>query len=281
MTTLFISHSPEDALCAETIRHGLEIRGYICWRDPAYPTPTDHSYPHIIESAILGSASLILIWNTHAAQTAEVTRHIQIAQQLQKTILPLVLDTTALPPTLVTPTPPLSGLTSCDDAVAHLVPHLPAPDSQELLLVLSEKAAHEFISNRRTAIELAADMLARDEHRTEVLALLNYLAQHDPMPGVREQAQEVLDTDKQRATPLPTTPFLNPADAQYMLGVRCKKCNHITYFDRRRLCTENRTVKRILRAPGSDSNESDLDEMELPCANCGHLMVIHVDCEGL
>lgn len=277
MTTLFVSYAPEDTSCAETIRHGLELQGYACWREPGYPGPSDYSYSHMIETAILGSAALILVWNTHAAQAARVVHHIQIARQLKKTIVPVALDTTPLPSLLVAPAPVVSGLTSCDEAVSQLPLYLPAADSQERLLVLSEKAAHEFISSRRTAIGLATDMLARDENREEVLALLSYLAQHDLMPGVREKAQEVLDAEKRKGIPVPVTPFLNPADAHYMLGVRCKKCDHITYFDRRRLCSEKRLLKRISpSAPDSDS-----DEMDLSCGKCGHLMVKHVDCEGL
>jgi hypothetical protein len=38
-------------------------------------------------------------------------------------------------------------------------------------------------------------MLQRNEQRAAVLTLLAYLARHDPMIGVREPAQEVLDAD--------------------------------------------------------------------------------------
>lgn len=41
-------------------------------------------------------------------------------------------------------------------------------------------------------------MLARNEHREEILALLEYLARHDLMTGVREKAQEALTADMQR-----------------------------------------------------------------------------------
>jgi ribosomal protein S27E len=119
-------------------------------------------------------------------------------------------------------------------------------------------------------------MLARAEHREEVLAVLQYLAQRDLMIGVRERAREVLDAGKQSATPAPASTFLNPDDARYMLGVRCEKCQHVTYFDRRRLCSEKHMIKRLPPSP-SDSS----DEMELRCGKCGHLMVKHVDCKGL
>ncbi len=34
MTQIFVSHSPNDAECAEQIRQGLEAKGYSVWREP-------------------------------------------------------------------------------------------------------------------------------------------------------------------------------------------------------------------------------------------------------
>ena len=50
---------------------------------------------------ILGSAAVVLVWSSAAAQAAWVARHILFAQRLKKLILPVVLDGTALPNTLI------------------------------------------------------------------------------------------------------------------------------------------------------------------------------------
>jgi TIR domain len=274
MTTLFISYAREDAQYAEIIRQALESQGYQCWRLPAYPTSTDHSYPYMIEVAILGSAALVLIWSAQAAQSTWIRRHILFAQRLKKKILAVELDDTAFPNTLIAPMT-ISGRVSCDQAAMQLLPHLSPPDSQETLLALAEKASHEFISNRKAAIDLAADMLAHNEHREEVLAILEYLAQHDLMTGVREKAQQVLTSDQQKAT-LAAPPPLPLEESRHAFGVRCQKCGQVTYFDKRRVCTAKQgTVHRITQQVGKD-----LDEMELPCKHCPHILLVHVDCEG-
>lgn len=187
MITLFISHAPEDAGYAETLRQGLEGKGYSCWRTPDYPTPTDYNYPFVLERAIIASPVLILIWSLHAAHDARVTRHIQIGQQLRKALCLVVLDQKAAPNTCVAHVT-LPGTIPYDETLTQLLPHLPAPDSRETLPLFLEKAGHEFHSNRYAAIDLAAGILACDEQRDEVLAVLHYLAQHDLMTGVREKA---------------------------------------------------------------------------------------------
>src|SRR5436309_7537783 len=118
MTTIFVSHAEENTDCAETIRRGLEAKGYTSWREPGYPGPTETSYPHMIENAILGSAAVVLVWSSAASQAAWVARHILFAQRMKKLILPVVLDSTALPNILIVDTiipcqPP------CDDAVTQ------------------------------------------------------------------------------------------------------------------------------------------------------------------
>jgi hypothetical protein len=47
-------------------------------------------------------------------------------------------------------------------------------------------------------VQQASVMLQRDQQRAAVLAMLAYLAQDDPMIGVREPAQEALDADARR-----------------------------------------------------------------------------------
>lgn len=265
MTTIFVSHAKEDTVCAETIRQGLEAQGYAAWREPDYPGPSEYSYAQMIENAILGSAVVVLVWSSNAAQFAWVKRHILFAQRLQKQIIPVVLDSTSLPNTLIMPHT-LTAQAPCGAVVAQLLPHLPAADSTEPLLILSAKAAHEYIRHRKEAIEQADELLKRNEHREEVLAILTYLAHNDLMMGVRDKAQEVLDA----ATKKDNAPSPPPGDSRYIFGVRCEH-GHVSYFDKRRVCVEK---KQIVRAAGTE-----LDELELPCATCGVAMTVHVDCE--
>lgn len=270
MTTIFISHAQEDSPCADHIRQGLDAHGYSTWREPGYPGPTDNSYPRMIENAILKSAAIILIWSNHAAQSLWIERHMHFAQQLKKSPLPVVTDGTALPNTLVSVSP-ITSQAPCTDAVAQLLSHLPAPNSTDPLIKLCEQAAHEFIRDRKEAIEHAAAMLQRGEQREAVLAVLEYLAHNDLMTGVRENAQAVLDTDAQKVT----TPPLRPDELRHIFGVRCKK-GHVTDFDKRRVCVAYIEVPRKCI---TDAGE-ELDELHLKCKECGEAVVQRVDCRG-
>jgi hypothetical protein len=272
MTRLFLSYAPENTTCAEALRTGLEAQGYTTWREPPYPNSNSASYPHMIETAVLGSAAIVLIWSQHAAQNAWVERHLLFAQTLKKPIFPLRLDTTSLPTTLVSVSP-LTIQTDCIDAVAALLalPTFPPVHSTDALITLSELAAHDYIRERKAAINQAADLLARGEHAEEVLALLEYLATKDSIMGVREEAQKVLDAHAKKAAP---PPAFRPQDAHYIFGVRCKN-GHLSYFDKRVVCAAYTPIPRLLDPVGKP-----LDELHLTCETCGEEIVAHVDCEG-
>jgi TIR domain len=271
MTTIFVSHTKEDDGCAERIHQDLEAKGYTTWREPTSLTMESILYPRTIENVILGSAAVVLVWSNSAASSEWVERHILFAQQVKKPIVPVVLDGTDLPPTLIVGTT-ITGQPPCSDVSAQLLPHLPLPGSADPLIVLSEKAAHEFIRIRKEAIDQAAEMLKRDEQREGVLAILDYLAHTDLMMGVREKAQEVLDTDAKKVT----TPAFRPEDSRHIIGVRCKN-GHITYFDKRRICSDKETVVRSVQRAGLE-----LDERDLTCGEygCGVPVKVHVDCRG-
>jgi TIR domain len=269
MTTIFVSHSKEDADCAEHIRQGLEAKGYATWREPTSLTMESILYPRTIENVILGSAAVVLVWSSSAAQSDWVERHILFMQQLKKLIVPIMTDGNGLPNTLIVSTT-ITSQTPCTDAVTQLLPYLPSTGSANSLIVLSEKSAHEFIRIRKEAIDQASEMLKRDEHREAVLAILEYLAHNDLMMGVREKAQEVLDADAKKVT----TPAFRPEDSRHIIGVRCRN-GHITYFDKRRICSDEATVVRSVQRAGLE-----LDERDLSCGECGVPVKVHVDCRG-
>jgi TIR domain len=272
MTRIFLSYAQENTACAETLRSGLEAQGYTVWRAPTYPDPNSASYPHMIETAVLGSAALVLVWSQDAIQNAWVERNALFAQQLKKPIFPIVLDGTSLPDTLISASPPLIQ-TDCADAVKALVAlsSFPPAHSTDALITLSELAAHEYIRERKTAIDQAADLLARSEHTDEVLALLTYLAKNDTIMGVREEAQKVLDAHTPQLTP--SQPAFQPQDAQYIFGVRCKN-GHVSYFDKRVVCTAHTSFPRVFQA----SAGKELDELYLTCQTCGVEVVAYEDC---
>src|SRR2546421_12248353 len=115
MTQIFVSNAKNDAECAEKIRQGLEAGGYSTWQEPTSLSMESILYPRTIENVILGSAAVILVWSSSAAQPEWVERPVLFAQGLKKLIVPIVIDGTALPPTLIVDTTIL-GEVPCVDA---------------------------------------------------------------------------------------------------------------------------------------------------------------------
>jgi len=270
MTQIFVSHTKEDAECVEHIRQNLEAKGFRVWQEPASLSIESILYPRTVENVILASAAIILVWSSSAAQLEWVERHILLSQRLKKLIVPVVIDGTDLSNTMVS-VAPITSNPPCTDVMAQLPTDFPQPDSADSLIKLSERAAHEFIRERKAAIDQAADMLQQGEHREEVLALLEYLAHNDLMMGVRDKAQEVLDADAKKVTPPP----LRPDESRHIFGVRCKN-GHVSYFDKRRVCSAYKEVPR----EGRQSAGIELDELHLKCDQCGVEVVAREDCRG-
>lgn len=267
MTQIFVSHTQDDAECAEQIRQALEAKGYSVWREPASLSMESILYPRTIENDLLRSAAIVLVWSSKAARSEWVERNILFVQRLKKLIVPVVIDGTDLPTTLIVNTI-ITSQVPCANVMEQLPQDFPQPNSTDSLIKLSVQAAHEFIRERRAAIDQAAEMLKQNEHREEVLAILEYLAQYDLMMGVREKAQEVLDADAKKAKPSPP-----PGQSRHIFGVRCKN-GHVSYFDKRRICNDQVNVIRVMRAG------VELDQRDLTCGTCGAEMSVRVDCRG-
>jgi len=272
MPHIFVSHASQDATCAEQTRQGLEAGGYSTWREPTSLSIESILYPRTVENVILGSAALVLVWSGSAARSDWVERHLLFAQQLQKPILPVLLDGTTLPNTLVGVLP-INSSTSCVDAVAQLLPLLPSPASEDPLVKLTEQAAHQYIRERKAAIDVASAMLHQlpsGRQREAVLAILEYLAQCDLMDGVREKAREALAPyTKQAASPAPS----DARDSRHTFGVRCKH-GHVSYFDKIEVCTAYTKFSRQIRQRAGQ----ELDEVILKCDTCGVKVAARVDC---
>lgn len=276
MTQIFVAHAEQDANCAEQMRRDLEAKGYTTWRQPASLQVRDLLSSHTMETVLLGSAAVILLWSQHAAQAGPVAQQVLFAQGLHKPIVLVLLDGTALPATLVA-APSLSGQDPCTDVVARLLQLavLPAPGSTDPLLVLAEQAASDLLRERKAAIELAARLLAQDEQREAVLAILAYLAQHDQMDGVREKAKEAIAADTQRHAQGSAGPLPAPAPSPHVFGVPCKN-GHVTYFDKRKVCRGAISqVHRIVR--GGQPEEV---ELVLECGTCHEQLPVRVECGG-
>src|SRR6266516_3443954 len=124
MSQIFVSHASNDAECAEQLRQGLEARGYSTWREPTSLGMESILYPRTIENVILGSAAVLLVWSSSAAPSEWVERHILFAQRLKKLIIPVVIDTTDLPPTLIANTI-ITGQIPCTNVMEQLPPDFP------------------------------------------------------------------------------------------------------------------------------------------------------------
>ncbi len=246
MTQLFISHTQENLDCAQQMRTDLVARGYLVWRDLGQYTLQSASYAPMIENALLASAAVVLVWSRSAAQAVWVERHLLFAQRLKKPIFPVVLDGTPLPNTLIPVSAPLMAQSACSDVVAALLalPEFPAVQSADPFLQVCELATHEYIRERKTALDLAAEMLKQGMRREEVLALLEYLAQNDLIMSVREKAEEVLQAAQAPALPLPIV-SLSADESRHIFGVRCKN-GHVSYFDKRQVCSAHTKFTRSL-----------------------------------
>lgn len=290
MVTIFISHAPEDAECAGTIRQGLEEQGYGVWHAPDYPTPTDASYAYVVENGIMGSAAVLLVWSAAAARFEWGRRHLAFAQRLGKPLVPVVLvalDETPLPGTLLVE-PLMMKRGACGEVVAQVLPRLPAPESADPFLKMCELAAHEYIRHRKEAIDLAAGFVQRGEHGAEALAILDYLAHNDLMNGVREKAQAVLDAQPGAAhasasipgtsAPTPTSrrsPGAEANEKRHKFRARCMN-GHISTFDKADACSQRSKVAREMPR----GFRVVLDELVLKCPVCQVEMAVDIDCEG-
>ncbi|GAC1644900.1 MAG: hypothetical protein NVS4B9_36960 [Ktedonobacteraceae bacterium] len=229
------------------------------------------------ETALVSSAAVVLAWSVDAAQAAQVNQHILLAQQLKKLILPILLDATPLPSGLdassAIATPCNAG--DIQTLITNLIAHLPAP--AEPFLTILQQAVDPNISERKDAIDAAAVLIDRDEHRDELLALLAYIASKDIMMGVRDKACAVLDAEQNNLAPAQRTPAQSPTRSPDMFPVVCVK-GHTTYVNVRRLCAEKeRIVYREL--PQSGKRER---QFLIPCTtkDCSEVMTAYIDCEG-
>jgi len=268
MTQLFLSHSHTDLACAERIRADLEAAGYEVWKDTQSIAPGSPSWVRAIDSGVRGSAGIIVVWSAHAAASEWVEREILFAQRLKKTIYPVICDGTE-PGLLLVAAQYIDSASPCLNAVNQLLPHLPPVSTEDKFQETSRLLGHSFIRERQKGIGQAEELLKAGNHRAELLALLEELAQSDQYMIVREDAGRVLGEDTKRNQ----SPQRDD-ESRHIFPVRCPN-GHVSDFDKRRVCRNDGTVKRLtVRRAGKE-----LDEIYLKCAACGEQMIVPVDCE--
>ena len=275
MVGIFVAFAREDAACAEEIRRGLEAKGYGVWREQEGLGIESVLYPRTVENGIVGSAAVIVVWSSHAAQSEEVEREMLFAQRLRKLALPVALDASALPATLVTVSSvPVQA--SCAEAVTQLLPLLPSPQSDDPLIAMIEKAAKSSLISMRArfaAIDEAAQMLRRGEHREEVLAILEYLVANDAIERVRSRARDVLKVEVDRV--VPSASGGQSGLSRHIIEVPCKKCGKLNYFNKYRVCGNEQFVRASRQSGGTD-----ICQLDLTCEQCGEDLKVTIDCGG-
>ena len=68
----------------------------------------------------------------------------------------------------------------------------------------------------------------------------------------------------------------NDDSLQHRFAVRCPKCGHVNWFEKRVVCQDDGVFKRTLVSRGGFM----LDRLLLPCEACAAEMVHEVDCRG-
>jgi len=144
--------------------------------------------------------------------------------------------------------------------------------SEQQLQQLRDLLKHEHIRQRKAGVELARRMLADGQHRQQVRALLQEVANYEIIGTVSDPAKAALAKDDARHAAYP--PRYAP-DKKHIAGANCPDL-HPNYYDKRVICPgdERERVRRL----GPDGKPRD--EIEVVCTTCGKKFKIYVDCEG-
>lgn len=267
MTHIFLLHATatEDLACASRIRQDLNLRGYAVHDEVQTLDVSMKLYQNSAQSALVGSAAVILLWSSEAARNERLWNAVKFAQQLKRPVLPVTLDSTAFPEMLQGATPTLA-VPPYDTIVAALIPSLPPAQSDAPLLDIYERAIDISPDRRKDAINDAARLLnggQSTQQRDVLLALLECLAHYDPITSVQEHAQEVLATihpDSGNRVPL-----ITPRPSQDPFFDAACPDGHVSQFDKRVVCKKEQ-IHRGLHV--------------LTCKKCGKEFGFSVQCGG-
>jgi nucleoside phosphorylase len=196
MTQILLVFAERDAALALDLQQSLADEGYRIWQPPPGRSPQQRSYPRILEQGMLGSAAIVLVWSEQASQDIGVQQQLHFLQRICRVVFPILLDSTALPDLFAPPVLlPWQGDVPATRTALCRLPVFPRALSMTAFERFCQQAAHEHIRQRTQAIAQACVLLQQNQHREEVLAILQYLARYDLIRSVQDLAQEVLRAD--------------------------------------------------------------------------------------
>lgn len=268
MTRIFLAHTPASAASAEELHQELQAKGYTLLAEPSNGSALARESS---ERALIGSAAVVLFWEQSAAAAVWQERHIHLPLRFQKPLFPLRLDATPLPDSIAA-LPTLSGQLPAPSTLVALLslPDFPPAHTNDALHLLYEEATGEIVHRRRAAIEKTAALLASQEQNRDVLLrLLTYLAEHDQIGTLRQEASKVLLADARQRVSAP--PF-SPLEAAMMIAGQCER-GHLSYYNRRLICQQYREIAHAPRV-----EQSQRDELLVSCQTCCLPVVVYVDC---
>jgi hypothetical protein len=133
----------------------------------------------------------------------------------------------------------------------------------------------EQVVKRRAAVQQAAALLAAPRCtatcRDRIVELLRTVVATERYTTVRDDAQAVLANLWEGVAPT-----VSAADRLYMIGVRCKQ-GHVSYYDRRRVCSDKSEFMRETVRVGDRS----VERFYVPCRTEGcteRRIALEIDC---
>ncbi|MCS4432871.1 TIR domain-containing protein [Aquiflexum gelatinilyticum] len=99
-SSIFLSYSRDDYKSVQQIQTLLREKGIMVWIDQE-SIYAGENWPKAIGEGIAKQSKFMLLWSKHAAKSHFVEFEWNTALALKKKIIPVLLDTTPLPPTLI------------------------------------------------------------------------------------------------------------------------------------------------------------------------------------
>lgn len=147
------------------------------------------------------------------------------------------------------------------------------PIEQELSQLAAELRS-EKVAARRAAVRRAAVLLAEPrcqaDCRAHIVDWLRDLLAVERYATVRNDAQALLTNLSQGVDPT-----VRAADRPFMIGVRCAH-DHVSYYDRRRVCSGESVLMRVWEREG----EREVEMFYVACRTpgCEQRVKLQIDC---
>src|SRR5262245_57238191 len=96
---IFVSYSHAHKDLVEPLVQLLRVGGRFIFHDSTSLQPGDN-WEEVLRAAVNNANIVVVIWCSHAKESAWCRRESEIAAESQKTLIPVILDATPLPETL-------------------------------------------------------------------------------------------------------------------------------------------------------------------------------------